>query len=65
MEKKVKDLTIQELKDLVSGIVKETMEEFIEDMLVLASKDYLLAIEEAKGDDKGGRVKQIDEPFDA
>jgi hypothetical protein len=65
MEKKVKDLTTQELKDLVSGIVKETMEEFIEDMLVLASKDYLLAIEEAKGDDKGGRVKQIDEPFDA
>jgi hypothetical protein len=65
MEKKVKDLTVQDLRDLVSSIVKETMEEFIEDMLVLSSKDYLLAIEEEKEDDKGGRTKQLEESFDA
>ena len=65
MEKKVKDLTVQELRDLVSSIVKETMEEFIEDMLVLSSKDYLLAIEQAKEDDKERMLKQLEESFDA
>lgn len=65
MEKKIKDLTVQELRDLVSTIVKETMEEFIEDMLVLSSKDYLLAIEEAKEDEKGKILKQLEESFDA
>ncbi len=65
MEKKIKDLTVQELRDLVSSIVKETMEEFIEDMLVLSSKDYLLGIEEAKEDDKGKILKQLEESFDA
>jgi len=65
MEKKIKDLTVQELRDLVSSIVKETMEEFIEDMLVLSSKDYLLAIEQAKEDDKERMLKQLEESFDA
>lgn len=64
MEKKVKDLTVQELRDVVSNIVKETMEEFIEDMLTLASKGYLLSIEEPKVDEGHG-VKQVEETFDA
>lgn len=64
MEKKIKDLTVQELRDVVSNIVKETMEEFIEDMLALASKGYLLSIEEPKGAEGCG-VKQTEEPFDA
>ncbi len=64
MEKKIKDLTVQELRDVVSNIVKETMEEFIEDMLALSSKGYLLSIEEPKGDE-GIKVKQIEETFDA
>jgi len=65
MEKKVKDLTVQELRDMVSNIVKETMEEFIEDMLALASKDYLRAVEGIREDEQDGRVKQIEETFDA
>ncbi|MEW5804350.1 MAG: hypothetical protein AB1847_19825 [bacterium] len=65
MEKKVKDLTIQELRDLVSNIVKETMEEFIEDMLVLASKNYLAAIDGAGEDDHDNKMQQFEETFDA
>jgi len=64
METKIKDLTIQELRDLISSVVKETMEEVIEDMVALSSQNYLHSIEDAREDYREGRVKQLEELFD-
>lgn len=64
MEMKVKDLTIEELRTLISDTVKETMEDLIEDMLALSSEEYLRSIEEARRDYKEGRVKYFEEIFD-
>ena len=60
METKVKDLTIEELRSLVSDTVREAMNDLIEDMLALSSDDYLKSIEEARNDYKTGRVRSIE-----
>ena len=62
---KVKDLTVGDLKSLISDTVKNVMEDLIEDMLALSSDEYLRSIEEARRDYKEGRVKNFEEVFDA
>jgi len=64
METKVKDLTIGELRSLISDTVKETMEDLIEDILALSSPRYLRSIEQARNDYKEGKVKSLEELFD-
>ncbi|GBD03927.1 hypothetical protein HRbin19_01228 [bacterium HR19] len=58
---KVKDLTVEELKTLILEIVKESIEDIIEDILALSSEEYLRSIEEARKDYKEGRIKRIEE----
>ena len=60
----VKDLSTEELQALISSTVRETMEDFIEDMLALSSGNYLRSIEEARRDYKEGRIKPLEEVFD-
>ena len=62
---KVKDLTVGDLKSLISDTVKNVMEDLIEDMLALSSDEYLRSIEEARRDYNEGRVKYFEEVFDA
>lgn len=64
MSAKVKDLTVDELKKLVSKVVHESMDELAEDIAALASKKYLKSIEEARKDYRKGRIKSIDEIAD-
>jgi hypothetical protein len=61
---KIKDLTVGELKALISDAVKESVEDLIEDLLALSSDEYLRSIEEARKDYKEGRVKYFEEIFD-
>ncbi len=61
MEMKVKDLTVVELRSLISDTVKEAMEDLIEDILVLSNDEYLKSIEEARNDYKEGKVKSLEE----
>ena len=63
MGPKVKDLTVKELKSLISESVRLSVEDLIEDILALSSKEYLHSIEEARDDFKKGRVKTLDEIF--
>ena len=60
----VKDLSTEELQALISSTVRETMEDFMENMLALSSENYLRSIEEARRDYKEGRIKPIEEVFD-
>lgn len=63
METKVKDLTIGELRVLVSDTVRDVMEDSIEDIIALSSNEYVKSIEEARKDYKEGRVKKFEEVF--
>ena len=63
MNTKISDLTIDELKNLISSIVHETMEDFLEDLKALSSKDYVNSIREAREDYKAGDVNNFKEIF--
>lgn len=64
MKTRVKDLTVMELQNLISNTVKASIEEVLEDVVALSSKEYLNSIKEARRDYKEGRVKQFEEIFD-
>ena len=63
MTAKVSDMTVEELKELISESVRESVEDIIEDFLALHSEEYLKSIEEAREDYKNGRVKSFEELF--
>ena len=65
MEMKVRDLTVGELRSLISDAVKGAMEDLVEDILALSSNEYLRSIKEARSDYREGRVKSLEEIFDA
>jgi len=58
---KLKDLTVGEFRTLVSNSVRESMEDLLEDLTALSSKEYLTSIREAREDYKHGQVKSIEE----
>jgi len=62
---KVKDLTVEELKTVISDTVKDSMEDIVEDMLALSNEEYLRSIEEARNDYREGRVKSFEDIFGA
>jgi hypothetical protein len=60
----VKDLTVDELKIIISETVKDSLQDIVEDILALSNEEYLSSIEEARNDYKAGRVKAFEELFD-
>ncbi len=63
MNTKISDLSIDELKDLISKTVQETMEDYLEDLKALSSKEYVDSVKEAREDYKAGNYKSLDETF--
>ncbi len=64
MAMKVKDLTVDELKSLISDTIRESFEELVEDILALSSDEYIKSIEEARRDYREGRIKDLEEISD-
>ena len=64
MATKIKDLTVEELKNLIKESVKESIENLIEDIEALSNEEYIKSIEEARKDYKNGRVKSLEEIAD-
>ncbi len=64
IEVKVKDLTVGELKSLISDSIRESLEDLIEDTVALSSDEYLRSIEEARTDYKEGKIKSLEEISD-
>ncbi len=64
METKVKDLTVGELKSLISDTIQESLEDLVEDIVALSSEEYLRSIEEARTDYKKGKIKYLKEISD-
>lgn len=57
----LRDLTVEEFKILISDTIKENLEDLVEDMAALSSREYLKSIEEAREDYRRGRVKRLEE----
>ena len=64
MVQKIKDLTVEELGDLISEKVREAIEHFLEDFLALSSPEYIKSIEDVREDYRKGRTKEASEVFD-
>ena len=63
MNTKIRDLTTDELRTLITNTVKESMEDIIEDLLALSNENYLNSIEEARRDYKNGKIKTFEDVF--
>jgi hypothetical protein len=61
MERKVKDMTVDELRSLIADATRENIEDLVEDMLALSSDGYLRSIDEARADYKKGRIKRLED----
>ncbi|MDP3149901.1 MAG: hypothetical protein Q8N83_12300 [Ignavibacteria bacterium] len=59
----INELTIGELKTLISETVKETMEEVIENMEALSSPSFLSAVNEAREEYKAGKTTKLEDMF--
>ena len=64
MTTKIRDLTVEEFKELLSLVVKEAFEDLLEDFAALSSDDFLQSIQEARKDFEKGNVKSFEEAFD-
>ena len=63
MNNKISYLTINKLKNLISSIVHETMENLLEDLMALSSIDYVNSIRKAREDFKAGDVQDFSKVF--
>ena len=59
MDAKIKDLSVDELKKLISDTVEESMEDILEDFLAASSKRYIESVSEARSDYKSGKHKSL------
>jgi hypothetical protein len=64
METKVSNLSVKELESLVAKIVRETIEDTLEDYLAKSSKEYMSSIREAREEYSSGRTKKLEEILD-
>ncbi len=60
----VSDLTVKELKEIISDTVKDSMDDMLEEIMALQSEEYIRSIKEAREDYKKGRVKSFEELFE-
>ncbi|MEO6695315.1 MAG: hypothetical protein ABIY50_00305 [Ignavibacteria bacterium] len=61
MEAKVSDLTVNELKDIISGVVQEKVEDILEDLKLILDSDFKKSIDEERIEYKEGKVTSIDD----
>jgi hypothetical protein len=61
--RKIKDLSIDEFQLLINKSVHSAFEEISEDILAMASKDYIKSIEKARKEYKEGKTKSFEEVF--
>jgi len=61
MDTKISDLTVNELKELIATTVQETIEDYLEDLKALTSKDYINSVREAREEYKAGDYKDYNE----
>ena len=61
MDTKIKDLTVEEFRSLLSDTLKEAMDDLKEDMLALSSQEYIDSIKESRKEYKEGKFKNLED----
>lgn len=61
MDTKIKDLTVEEFRSLLSETLKEAMDDWKEDMLALSSQGYIDSIKESRKEYKEGKFKNLED----
>jgi len=59
----INELTIGELKTLISETVKETMEDVLESMEALSSPTFINAVKEAREEYRAGKTTKLEDLF--
>lgn len=65
MDTQIKDLSVNEFKELVETTVRQSVEGILEDYIAMQSKNYILSVAEARQDYKTGNYKTLGEMPDA
>jgi hypothetical protein len=65
MSMAIKDMTTDELRELIATTVRESMEEIMEDLRALNSPEFIQSIEESRRDYERGDVRPLEEALDA
>jgi hypothetical protein len=60
----VKDLSIDDLRNLIRDTVEEALDHRLEDLAALSSGAFLRSVEEARTDYREGRVTPLDDLLD-
>lgn len=61
MDTKIKELTVEEFRSLLSDILKEAMDDLKEDILALSSQEYIDSIKESRKEYKEGKFKNLED----
>lgn len=61
MNEKVNELTVDELKELISNVVQEKLDDMLEDVKLMLDSEYVNSIKEAREEYKQGKVTSIDD----
>jgi len=64
MASEVKDMTVDALREMIQETVRQTMEDYLEDLQALASPIYIASIEEAREDSRQGRTVRLGDVID-
>ncbi len=62
--KKISDLTIDQLKIIIDELVKQNLEDFVENIGALSSKRFIKSVEKSRKAYKEGKFKSFEEVFD-
>lgn len=60
----VKDLSVNELREVIHDTVREAIEDQVEDLQALRSESYRRSIEEAREDYRAGNVTSLEDLLD-
>lgn len=61
MDTRIKELTVEEFRSLLSDILKEAMDDLKEDILALSSQEYIDSIKESRKEYKEGKFKNLED----
>lgn len=57
----VKDMSVDDLREMIEDTVRRTLENYVEDLQALSSASYLDSIQEAREDYRHGRTVPIED----
>lgn len=61
MSTKIKELSTDELRDIIAETVTQTMQDVLEDWQALNNPEYLKSVAEARADYQAGRVTPLED----